>query len=110
MYKILNGNQRHQIRKLLDKNQTPYVLSHRDSLSVRVSAKGTITWQYRCGVDGKQVIITLGRYPGLSIKEAQDYIPLFQNWLSQDKDPRLELKLMRNNTKGLPTMADIAAK
>ncbi|WP_252729892.1 hypothetical protein [Pseudoalteromonas tetraodonis] len=40
----------------------------------------------------------------------QDYIPLFQNWLSQDKDPRLELKLMRNNAKGLPTMADIAAK
>ncbi|WP_252371781.1 hypothetical protein [Pseudoalteromonas sp. S558] len=40
----------------------------------------------------------------------QDYIPLFQNWLSQDKDPRLELKLMRNNAKGLPTMADVAAK
>ncbi|KAF7766184.1 hypothetical protein PUND_a1971 [Pseudoalteromonas undina] len=40
----------------------------------------------------------------------QDYIPLFQNWLSQDKDPRLELKLMRNNAKGLPTIADIAAK
>ncbi|MDI3246918.1 tyrosine-type recombinase/integrase [Pseudoalteromonas agarivorans] len=98
-----------KLRKLLGKNQTPCVLSHRDSLSVRVSAKGTITWQYRCRVDAKQVIITLGRYPGLSIKEAQDYIPLFQNWLSQDKDPRLELKLMRNNAKGLPTMAEVAA-
>ena len=35
-----------KLRKLLGKNQTLYVLSHRDSLSVRVSAKGTITWQY----------------------------------------------------------------
>ena len=49
-----------KLRKLLDKNQTPQVLSHRDSLSVRVSAKGVITWQYRCRVDGKQVIISLG--------------------------------------------------
>ncbi|ALS32738.1 hypothetical protein PTRA_a1540 [Pseudoalteromonas translucida KMM 520] len=97
-----------KLRKLLDKNQTPCVLSHRDSLSVRVSAKGTITWQYRCRVDNKQVIISLGRYPGLSIKEAQDYIPLLQNWLSQDKDPRTELKLMRNQAKGLPTMAKVA--
>ncbi|CAD2224842.1 Phage integrase family site specific recombinase (fragment) [Pseudoalteromonas sp. 3J6] len=95
---------------MLGKNQTPCVLSHRDNVSVSVSAKRTITWQYGCRVGGKQVIITLGRYPGLSIKEAQDYIPHFQNWISQDKDPRLELKLMRNNAKGLPTMADIAAK
>lgn len=74
-----------------------------------MSAKDVITWPYRCRVGGKQVNITLGRYPGLSIKEAQDYIPLFQNWLSQGKDPRLELKLMRNNGKGLLIMADIAA-
>ncbi|KKM27681.1 hypothetical protein LCGC14_1572300 [marine sediment metagenome] len=97
-----------KLRKLLDKNQTPCVLSHRDSLSVRVSAKGTITWQNRCRVDGKQVIISLGRYPGLTIKRAQDYIPHFQNWLSQGKDPRIELKLMRNEAKGLPTMAKVA--
>ncbi|WP_349654450.1 Arm DNA-binding domain-containing protein [Pseudoalteromonas sp. S4741] len=58
------------MRKLLGKNQRPCVLSHRDSLSVRVSAKGTITWQYRCRVGGKQVIISLGRYPGLSIQRS----------------------------------------
>ena len=97
-----------KLRNLLGKNQEPCTLSHRDSLSVRISAKGTITWQYRCRVDGKQVIITLGRYPGLSIKEAQSYIPQFQNWLSQKKDPRIELKLMRNNAKGLPTMTEVA--
>lgn len=74
-----------KLRNLLGKNQEPITLSHRDSLSVRISAKGTITWQYRCRVDGKQVIITLGRCPGLSIKEARSYIPQFQNWLSQKK-------------------------
>ena len=95
-----------KLRKLLDKNQTPCVLSHRDSLSVRVSAKGAITWQYRCGVNGKQVIISLGRYLGLTIKQAQDYIPHFQNWLSQGKDPRIELKLMRNEGKPLDLMTN----
>ncbi|MCF7498942.1 Arm DNA-binding domain-containing protein [Pseudoalteromonas sp. L1] len=85
-----------KLRKLLYKNQTPQVLSHRDSLSVRVSAKGVITWQYRCRVDGKQLIISLGRYLGLNLKEAQKYIPLFQNWLSKKKALCLALKLTFN--------------
>lgn len=50
-----------KLRKMLGKEQDPCVRPHRDSLSVRVSKKGTITWQYRCRFAGKQVIVSLGR-------------------------------------------------
>lgn len=97
-----------KLRKLDGKIQEPKVLSHRDSLSVRVSKKGTITWQYRCRVKGKQVIVSFGRYPGLSILKAQEYIPKFQQWLQEDKDPRIELKNQNNQVSDCPSISDVA--
>ncbi len=97
-----------KLRKLDGKKQDPKVLPHRDSLSVKVSKKGTITWQYRCRFEGKQVIVSFGRYPGLSISKAQEYIPKFQQWLKEDKDPRIELKNQNRQESGCPSISDVA--
>ncbi|WP_234398829.1 integrase arm-type DNA-binding domain-containing protein [Pseudoalteromonas sp. T1lg88] len=93
-----------KLRKLLGKEQDPCILTHRDSLRVQVSKKGTITWQYRFRFDGKQVILTMGRYPGMSIKEAQSHIPEFQNWLAQGRDPRIEYQVKQSYKSELPRL------
>ncbi|NQY36752.1 MAG: tyrosine-type recombinase/integrase [Alteromonadaceae bacterium] len=97
-----------KLRNLVGKVQEPITLSHRESLSVRVSKKGTITWQYRCRYQRKQVIVSLGRYPGLSIKDAQNYIPKLKQWLKENKDPRIELKNQNIIESDCPTIAEIA--
>jgi len=99
-----------KLRNILGKVQEPCILSHRDSLQVKVSAKGTLSWQYRCRYAGKQVILTLGRYPGISIKDAQDYIPVFQQWLNDDKDPRVEYKNKNIDDTGGLTLEELTHK
>lgn len=56
-------------------NGKPYIgaseVSDGDGLSVRVSPKGLIVFQVRHIVDGKRVRTSLGRYPGLTLREAR---------------------------------------
>ncbi len=96
-----------KLRNLDGKKQEPKTFTHRDSLGVRVSKKGTITWQYRCRLEGKPIIISLGRYPGLSIKDAQDYIPKLRQWLKENKDPRIELKKRNRQESGCPSISEV---
>jgi len=79
-----------KLRNLDGKKQEPKTLSHRDSLNV--SKRDIITWQYRCRFEGKQMVVSLGRYPRLSIFDAKDYILKFQQWL-KEKKLCIELKL-----------------
>lgn len=46
-------------------------LADRDGLSVRVSPKALITFNYRFRWEGKQQRIKLGRYPGLKLVDAR---------------------------------------
>jgi integrase len=97
-----------KLRKLSGKEQEPKTLTHRDSLSVRISKKGTITWQYRYRYNAKPVILTVGRYPGLSISDAQDLVPKFQQWIKEKKDPRVELDNEQTKTSECPSISDVA--
>lgn len=97
-----------KLRKLLGKEQDFRILTHRDGLRIRVTTKGVLTWQYRYRFDGKQVILSLGRYPGMSIKEAQSHIPDFQNWLAQGRDPRIEYKIVQSHQSELPRLDELA--
>ncbi|WP_281645571.1 tyrosine-type recombinase/integrase [Parendozoicomonas sp. Alg238-R29] len=66
----------------------PAELADRDGLGVRVTPKGTITFQYRFRFDGKPARLTLGRYPDIKLKTARDLLPEIRNILAQGLDPR----------------------
>lgn len=38
----------------------------------------SISWQYRCRIGGKQALVTLVKYPALTIKQAQELVPKLQ--------------------------------
>jgi integrase len=63
-------------------------LADRDGLSVRVSPKGIITFNYRFRWLGKQQRIKIGRYPGISLADARKRVEKFKQILLEGLDPR----------------------
>ncbi|PCK32491.1 Arm DNA-binding domain-containing protein [Pseudoalteromonas piscicida] len=70
-----------KLRKLINKKKDPIVLSHRDGLRVRRNSNGTLAWQYRFRYLRSQQIVTIGYYPDLSVKDAQDLVSLLKAWI-----------------------------
>jgi len=91
----------------LQTRKTTSVLSHRDGLRVKRNKNGTVLWQYRCRYERKQVIMSLGFYPELTLKGAQDLVPHLKHWIQQGDDPRIKYKQFIKGTKDEPTTADL---
>lgn len=76
----------------LRKIKAPYngetELSDRDGLSVRISPKALITFNYRFRWEGKQQRIRLGRYPGLKLTDARKKVSDYRQALDEGLDPR----------------------
>ena len=88
-----------KLKKLLNKSyDKPFEVTDRDSLSIRVSAKGKIAWQYRFRFDGKADRVTLGHYPVLSLSKAREKVPELRAWLVEGKNPKLELNAKKNDS------------
>ena len=91
-------------------------------LSVRVSHKGRRTWNYSFRIQGKQVRLKLGNYPGISVKQAHqlwrekqalleagknpagddagdanDFESVFRDWLKKDQANNRSLKAVRGS-------------
>lgn len=62
-------------------------MADRDSLSVRVSKFGAITFQYRFRYHDIPSRIALGRYPDLSLKQAREKIPELRQMLNDGIKP-----------------------
>lgn len=73
------------LNKAADK---PYEKADRDGLSVRVSAKGAITFQMRYRWASKAARVDIGPYPLLSLKEARDQCDVYRKLLLDHQDPR----------------------
>jgi len=87
-----------------------FELADRDSLSVRVSAKGKIAWQYRFRFNKKTDRITIGHYPYLSIEKAREEVPKLRGWLFEGKNPKQEWNNLKNknNEKAQITLEALA--
>lgn len=72
------------------------VITDRDALSVRVSPKGKIVFQYRYRFDGKGKRVDVGTYPLMSLREARLLVQQYKAELDQGKDP-MQLKMKREN-------------
>jgi len=69
-----------KLRSLLNKPfDSIRVFKDRDSMSVRVSPKGKIVFQYRYRIEGKQRRYDMGAYPALSLSDARKLVPTLRD-------------------------------
>jgi integrase len=76
------------LRSITKKYSGKPELADRDGLSVRVSPKGIITFNYRFRWLGKQQRIKIGRYPGISLAKARKRVDKYKQILLEGLDPR----------------------
>ena len=79
----------------------------RDALSVRVSAKGKIVFQYRYRYDGKPCRLDLGVYPNLSLKDARQKLMTAKALLDEGKNPKIEFALEKAQHKAEHTFSEL---
>ncbi|TDB62971.1 tyrosine-type recombinase/integrase [Photorhabdus khanii] len=62
--------------------------SDRDSLSVRVTPKGKVIFQFRYRWDSKGDRIDIGTYPATSLKDAREAVIFYRGELEQHRNPK----------------------
>jgi integrase len=76
-----------KLRSLLNRPSDKLVtITDRDSLSVRVTPKGKIVFQYRYRFEGKGKRYDLGSYPSLSLSDARACIPELKGIIESGED------------------------
>ena len=83
-------------------------ISDGDGLSIRVSPKGKITFQFRYRFGGKPARIKLGDYPYMGLSDARNKRDEYLNQLSNGKDPRSvrAIQLIRRESVSLDDCID----
>jgi len=94
--KLTNSILKKHHNKLHDK---PFELADRDSISIRVSVKGKIAWQYRFRFNNKAERLTLGHYPNMSLADARKLMPELHGLLFEGKNPKLVWSNKKNLNK-----------
>ena len=69
-----------------------YKLTDSHGLYLHVQPGGTKTWRYRFRFEGKQQTLTIGKFPGISLKEARKKRDEARALLDKGKNPVLEAK------------------
>lgn len=68
----------------------PYTLSDFGGLNIHVSPRGTKVWYFRFSWKSKQLGISLGKYPFISLKEARRIHNEMLHLLAKNIDPRIK--------------------
>ncbi|MCC8388829.1 MULTISPECIES: site-specific integrase [Photorhabdus] len=71
--------------------------SDRDGLSVRVTPKGKIIFQFRYRWDGKGDRIDIGTYPATSLKDARDAVISYRGELEQHRNPKIVKRVRKES-------------
>lgn len=69
----------------------------RDGLSVRISPKGKIVFQFRYRWIGKAERLDVGSYPATSLKEARDLALFYRGELEQNRNPKVVKKVKKQD-------------
>ncbi|HCH51164.1 MULTISPECIES: tyrosine-type recombinase/integrase [unclassified Proteus (in: enterobacteria)] len=69
----------------------------RDGLSIRISPKGKIVFQFRYRWAGKAERLDIGSYPATSLKEARDLTLFYRGELEQNKNPKVVKKVKKQD-------------
>ncbi|MDE1497163.1 site-specific integrase [Xenorhabdus bovienii] len=71
--------------------------SDRDGLSIRVTPKGKVIFQFRYRWDGKGDRIDIGTYPATSLKDARDAVIFYRGELEQHHNPKMVKRVLRES-------------
>ncbi|PHM22380.1 tyrosine-type recombinase/integrase [Xenorhabdus ehlersii] len=71
--------------------------SDRDGLSVRVTPKGKIIFQFRYRWNGKGDRIDIGTYPATGLKEARDSVIFYRGELEQYRNPKIVKRVRKES-------------
>lgn len=69
----------------------------RDGLSVRISPKGKVVFQFRYRWAGRAERLDVGSYPATSLKEARDLALFYRGELEQNKNPKVVKKVKKQD-------------
>ncbi|PWD66551.1 tyrosine-type recombinase/integrase [Pectobacterium parmentieri] len=96
-----------KLRKSLAKRRESIeILSDSNGLNVRISATGKITFFYRYRWKGREVQLSIGEYPSMTIAQARERRHILRGWLNDGSDPREMIQLERRNSDQAMTVND----
>lgn len=84
-------------------------ISDRDSMSVRVSAKGKIVFQLRYRFAGKAERLDLGTYPHMSLKDARIKAGEMRSMLDKGLNPKIEIRVQQQKYIDASTFSEVFA-
>ena len=86
-----------------------YLVSDGRGLSLDILPSAVMTWTYRYRHNGKQLKVTLGHYPDLSLKASRAMRDDLAAQVAQGKSPADEGKLARRGNPANPTVRNLAS-
>lgn len=98
-----------QVRTAAPKEKS-YKLADRNGLHLLVAPSGGKSWRYKFRLNGKEQLLTFGRYPDMSLAEAREQLDGARKALRAGQDPRhciARSKLIGHNS-GIRTFESIA--
>ncbi|WON77532.1 site-specific integrase [Serratia sp. UGAL515B_01] len=96
------------LRSTLGKEQEKILVkTDRDGLSVRVSLKGKITFQYRYRWGSKSERVDVGTYPAMSLKDARDAAIRLRGEIENNRNPRVVKATERIKAVGALTVQQV---
>ncbi|MEQ1962371.1 site-specific integrase [Xenorhabdus khoisanae] len=69
----------------------------RDGLSIRVTPKGKIIFQFRYRWNGKGDRIDIGTYPATGLKDARDAVTFYRGELEQHRNPKIVKRVRKES-------------
>lgn len=76
--------------------QKTFKLSDGAGLMIRVTSNGVISWAFKYrlgGRDSEAIMLSIGKYPDVSLKQARETRDKCRRWLAEGKDPRMQFNL-----------------
>ncbi|EPL9568132.1 tyrosine-type recombinase/integrase [Providencia rettgeri] len=71
--------------------------SDRDGLSVRITPKGKVVFQFRYRWNGKAERLDIGSYPATSLKDARDLSVFYRGELEQHRNPKVVKRVKKQD-------------
>ena len=90
--------------------EKPYHLNAGEGLFLEVQPTGSKLWRYRATVNGKRVLLSMGKYPAVGLAEAKARRDEANRQIEQGIDPREAKKAAKAESEGRNLFCAIAAQ
>lgn len=95
-----------QIKNLKAKDKL-YRVTDFGGLIIEVKPSGVKSWRYRCRINGKATMLTIGDYPDVSLAEARRTRDDFKKQIKAGVDPRIKESEAEPEPRYVPTFGEL---